>query len=297
MNEIKIGYFADGPWAHQAFDLLIRDKTIHMLFICVRYDTQDNTLKNYAAEHNIDYINNSNINSDVFFDQVKKYKCDLFVSMSFNQIFKSRIINLPHLKTINCHGGKLPYYRGRNILNWVLINDETEFGITVHYIDNHIDTGDIILQNTYEISDDDNYATLLQTSYRECASTLYKSIKMIQNETVKVIRQESIHPVGMYCTQRKEGDEIIDWSKSSRDIFNLIRAICRPGPGARSVVNGNQVIINSSELIPSAPKYIGINGAVVELSDDYFVVKSGDTSIKITDYDYQGKILLGDRLG
>jgi methionyl-tRNA formyltransferase len=65
--------------------------------------------------------------------------------MSFNQIFKSEIINLPRLKTINCHAGKLPFYRSRNILNWVLINDEKEFGITVHYVDEGIDTGDIIL--------------------------------------------------------------------------------------------------------------------------------------------------------
>ena len=64
--------------------------------------------------------------------------------MSFNQILKKKIINLPHLKTINCHAGKLPFYRGRNVLNRVLINDENEFGITIHYIDEGIDTGDIV---------------------------------------------------------------------------------------------------------------------------------------------------------
>jgi len=297
MNEINIGYFADGPWAHQAFELLVEDKEVHILFICVRYDTQDSTLKDYAAEYSIDYIKDRNINSDAFFDKVKKYQCDLFVSMSFNQIFKSRIINLPPLKSINCHAGKLPFYRGRNILNWVLINDENEFGITIHFIDDGIDTGDIILQNIYEINDSDNYSTLLQRSYTECAKTLYESIKMIQNENVKVIRQNSIHQIGMYCTQRIEGDEIMDWSKSSRELFNFIRAICKPGPGARTVVNGVEMIINNSEMIADAPRYIGISGAVVRVSVDSFVVKTNDSSIRITDYVYDGKIRMGDRLG
>ena len=73
--------------------------------------------------------------------------------MSFNQIFRKDIINLTPIGIINCHAGKLPFYRGRNILNWVLINDEKEFGITVHFVDEGIDTGDIILQKTFPITD------------------------------------------------------------------------------------------------------------------------------------------------
>ena len=68
---------------------------------------------------------------------------------------------MPKYGAINCHAGKLPDYRGRNILNWALINDEKEFGITVHFIDEGIDTGDIILQESFEIKDSDNYKSLL----------------------------------------------------------------------------------------------------------------------------------------
>ena len=84
-------------------------------------------------------------------------------------------MSLPKLKTINCHAGKLPFYRGRDILNWVLINDEKEFGITVHYMDEGIDTGDIILQRTFPITDEDSYKTLLERSYDECANILYNT--------------------------------------------------------------------------------------------------------------------------
>ena len=155
-----------------AFEKLIKDNSIKIEFICVRYDTKDETLKNYCEKYNIDYLKHKNINSKEFLEKIKQYNCDLFVSMSFNQIFKKEIINIPRLKAINCHAGKLPFYRGRNVLNWVLINDEKEFGITVHYIDEGIDTGDIIMQRIYPIIDEDNYNALLEKAYKECANIL-----------------------------------------------------------------------------------------------------------------------------
>ena len=123
MKKIRVGYFADGPWSHLAFEKLIKDKTIVVLFIVPRSDTNDDTLKEYANKYNIDYLFPININSFKFIEKVKSYATDLLVSMSFNQIFKTSILEVPKLGVINCHAGRLPYYRGRNILNWVLIND------------------------------------------------------------------------------------------------------------------------------------------------------------------------------
>ena len=100
-----------------------------------KINSEDKILKDYAKQNNIDYLKHKNVNSKEFISNIAKYNCDLFVSMSFNQIFKTQIINLPKYKAINCHAGKLPFYRGRNVLNWALINDEKEFGITVHFID------------------------------------------------------------------------------------------------------------------------------------------------------------------
>ena len=163
---MKIGYFADGTWGHSTFEKLVVDKDIEIKFICVRYDTKDDTFIKYCHEYKIDYLKYRDINSKDCLTKIKKYNCDLFISMSFNQIFKNKIINMPPLKTINCHAGKLPFYRGRNILNWALINDEKEFGITVHYIDEGIDTGDIIIQKMSPITDDDSYQSLLCSKYR-----------------------------------------------------------------------------------------------------------------------------------
>ena len=296
MGNIKIGYFADGPWSHKAFELLLNDDLISIEFICARYDTSDQKLKELSKNSNIDFIKHQNINSEEFLELVGGYKCDLFVSMSFNQIFKSKIINMTPNGLINCHAGKLPFYRGRNILNWVLINDESEFGITVHYVDESIDTGDVILQKTYTITDKDTYQTLLNKAYVECANVLYESIKLIQRGEVSVIKQSDIHPVGMYCSQRMQGDEIIDWGQTTRDIFNFVRAICHPGPGARTHVKGNEVVINRVEIIDNSPVYKGINGAIVGNDGVEFVVKTSDSIIRVCDYTYMGTLRIGDRL-
>ncbi len=293
--KLKVGYFADGPWSHLAFQKLMRDKDVEIVFVCVRYDTLDNTLQKYCDEYHIDYLRYQNVNSTDFIERVSEYNCDLFVSMSFNQIFKSKLINLPKYKTINCHAGKLPFYRGRNVLNWVLINDEKDFGITVHYIDEGIDTGDIILQRTYPITERDTYKTLLEKAYVECANILYDAVVLFKEEDVKPLSQQNIHPTGMYCTQRKSGDEVLDWNQSSRSIFNFVRAISDPGPQARTYLNNMEMRINKVELIPDVPTYKCIPGALLYKEDNSLVVKTKDSFIKIVEFEYMGKFKVGDR--
>ena len=293
---MKIGYFADGSWAHKAFEKIIKDNTIQIVFITVRYDKKDKVLLDFAHRYNIPVELSENINSQAFINTVEKYNADLFVSMSFNQIFKDEIRNLPKQKAINCHAGKLPFYRGRNILNWALINDEQEFGITVHYMDSGIDTGDIILQETYPITDLDDYRTLLERAYDGCADVLYRAIKMIQNNTVKVVKQNDIDAVGMYCGMRGEGDEIIDWKQNSREIFNFIRALCTPGPQATSWIAGKKITINKARIIEGAHQYKNIPGQVIGKTPDGLLIKTGDTMIEIIEYTYSGKVRIGDRL-
>lgn len=295
-NPLKIGYFADGFWSHEAFKKLIEDDEVAIKFICVRFDTKDEVLLEFANKYKIDYLKFENINSSEFIEKVKIYTCDLFVSMSFNQIFKTKIMNLPKYKAINCHAGMLPFYRGRNILNWALINDEKEFGITVHYITEGIDMGDIIIQRKYEISDEDNYRTLLERAYVNCADILYDSIVLFKNGYVEAKKQIEIHPVGFYCSQRKIGDEILNWNQTSREIFNFIRAICKPGPIARSFINGIEMKINQAQLVKFAPTYKCVTGAILNKEKDgTFLVKTQDTFLKVVEYSFDGSLKIGDR--
>ena len=296
MEKLKIGYFADGPWGHNALERLLADSEIEVCFIVPRNDTKDTFLKEKAEEYGIDYLCPIKVNSDEFYEIAQKYGCDLFVSMSYNQIFKRRIIDLPKFSTINCHAGKLPFYRGRNILNWALINDEKEFGITVHYVDEGIDTGDIILQRTYPITDEDNYNTLLEVAYKECPDILYHAIKEIQNGTAHRIPQDVISKNGLYCGMRSVGDEVIDINSTSRELFNFVRAICTPGPRAVAYLNGEPVFINKVKYCSKYPNYKGTNGQILGKIDGMPILKTKDSYVLIEEYESEIKLKIGDRL-
>lgn len=282
---MKIGYFADGPWSHEALKKIVADDRFNITFIVPRYDRQDLELKKWATKLGIDFIPIENVNHQKSIDKLISYEADIFVSMSFNQILKKDILKAPPKGFINCHAGALPFYRGRNILNWVLINDEREFGITVHYIDEGIDTGDIIRQKMLPITDQDDYSTLLSTAIDACAQLLYRSLVDIERNSVKRIKQASIHPVGTYFGRRREGDEWIDWNWTSRQIFNFVRAISLPGPYAQTMLGEQTVLIQRASLISNAPEYIGTPGEIVGRVEDSLIVKTGDSSIKLTKYE------------
>ncbi len=295
-SKLKIGFFADGVWAHKALSLFLNDPYLDIVFICARFESPDKYLEKKAYEKKIDFLIHENIKNQSFIEELSKYKCDLFVSMSFNQIFNKILLDLPNLGTINCHASKLPFYRGRNILNWVLINDEKEFGITVHYVDEGIDTGDIILQKTFSITDNDNYKTLLDLSFKECPLILYESVKLIHQKKVIRIPQVSINPIGSYCKRRKSGDEIINWNLNTRKIFNFIRAITFPGPCATSFLRKKMIKIISAEIEKDCSKYQGEISQIVDMSEESFLVKTLDGYIRITNWDCEIKPEIGDRI-
>lgn len=279
---LKIGYFGDGPWASLALTHIAAcEADFSIAFITPRFDTQDPELKGWADRLGVPFLPHENVNAEYFRNKIKAFGCDILVSMSFNQILRSDIIALPPKGFINCHAGALPFYRGRNPLNWALINGEKEFGVTVHYVDEGIDTGDIITQNMVPISIDDTYADLLEKAHKACAETLLSALKQIAGGTVKVKKQNDIHPVGFYCGRRRPGDEKIDWNQGSASLHNFIRAITLPGPGARCTIEGEDMAVLESRLIEDAPAYKNSIGEIVGRDADGVIVKTADTTLRI----------------
>jgi len=281
---MKIGYFADGPWSHKAIELLVG--IVDVAFIVPRYDTQDPILREWAEKLDVPYKPEENVNSDTFVKWVKGQDADLLISMSFNQILKRDILDIAPLGFINCHAGALPFYRGRNPLNWVLINGETEFGITVHYIDEGIDTGDIIAQELFNISPEDDYSSLLELAISECAKVLFKAVSQLKEGAITRVKQSSISPVGSYFGRRIEGDEIIDFRWAATRVHNFVRAITLPGPGARCWYRNQQIAILRCELIDGAITYIATEGEVVGVSSRGSILKVGDSTILVTSFSY-----------
>ena len=100
---LRIGYFADGPWAHGALELLHNDPRMQVAFICARHGRPDEYLREKASEAQVDFLVEKNVNSESFVSRLRGYGADLFVSMSFDQILRRPLYTLPRLGTINCH--------------------------------------------------------------------------------------------------------------------------------------------------------------------------------------------------
>jgi methionyl-tRNA formyltransferase len=277
---MRIGYFGDGLWSHQALSLLLRDD-VDVAFIVARHQQPDPVLRAHARELSIPFYTSTNVNSAEFIEQIRAHACDLLISMSFDQILRAEIRELCPHGFINCHAGALPFYRGRNILNWVLINGEDHFGVTVHHVDEGIDTGDIIVQRLVPIGPDDTYADLLNAAYPVCAETLHEAVTLLAAGTAFRRKQSDVHPVGTYFGRRRPGDEIIDWTLDSKRIHDFVRGISLPGPGARCYVGDHMVAILRTALVPDAPAYIATCGEVVGHNKDEVVIKTGDSTLRV----------------
>ncbi|TQR33818.1 methionyl-tRNA formyltransferase [Campylobacter sp. MIT 99-7217] len=288
MKRLVIGYFGDGIWAQNCFLKIIQNPHIQIAFVVLRNE-RDKKLEKLAENENIPCFFKVDINSSAFIQKIQSFSPDLLVSMSFDQIFKTELLKLYPRKIINCHAGKLPFYRGRNILNWVLINDEKEFGISVHFVDSGIDTGDIILQKSYPISDKDDYTTLLKLAYKECANLLFKALLLFLKGEVKAFKQIE---GGFYCPRRKKGDEFIDWSLSTREIFNFIRALNAPNLGASAFIKDKEIKLFKSKIIQDDFKN-SKTGAIVQKDDKSFIVKTKDGALKVLKF--KGEVKLNDK--
>ena len=278
---MRIGYFADGVWGQRALALLAQEKSLEIAFVVLRQRRPDDKLAAMAARLNIEVLSVPDVNSPSFMNQLEDFDCDILVSMSFDQIFHAPLIFSSPRGILNCHAGQLPWYRGRNVLNWVLINNEPSFGVTAHYIDEGIDTGDIILQRTYSISDADNYATLVDRAGTYCAEVLLDAILQVSSGKDKRVPQASIDPNGFYCSERRPGDERLNWSQTSRQVFGFVRALSDPGPGATTFFEGKPITIENVQLLSGVKSHGGFPGAIVGVDNTSFLVKTLDTCVRV----------------
>lgn len=279
---MRIGFFGDGRWARLSLERLRQLPEFKLVYVVGRHERCDEKLRGLARELELPFLTASNVNTTEFVDHIRSLDPDLQVSMSFDQIIDDRLRLVADRGFINCHAGALPLYRGRNILNWAIINGEQRFGVTVHYMDSGIDTGDIIRQEFSSIEPDDDYSDLLRKAETLCAKTLQSALVDLAHGTASRTPQNQIHPVGFYCSRRRDGDEWIDWRQPSKRIHDFVRGIAPPGPGARGLMSGNLMAVLRTELIPEAPAYIDRPGTVVGTGPYACVVKTGNTSIRVT---------------
>ncbi len=168
---------------------------------------------------------------------------DALVCFSYSLKIPQSLISLPRLDAVNIHGALLPECRGANVLNWVLVKDHSETGCTMHHLSDVIDNGDIAYRDTIPITDDDDALTLRSKIAIAAQLQLHKALAVwLQRDRLPRAPQDS----SLACRYRRRtpDDGLFDWSYSDRQIFNLVRALVKPWPGARFVSNGRLHVID-----------------------------------------------------
>ncbi len=189
----------------------------------------------------------------LFVELIRKLNPDLMLVNSYSMIIEEEILSIPEWCCINIHGAILPEYRGANVLQWVIINDEPETGVTIHYMDRGLDTGDIIAQKRVPVSFEDTWQTLQQRVNRATDETLTDIMPDILSGRVKRIPQRN-DSAGTWLRRHPE-DGRIEWTWSVRRIYNMIRALVKPLPGAYCLTHsGKNIILDEFLSIPQVTK-------------------------------------------
>jgi methionyl-tRNA formyltransferase len=168
-------------------------------------------------------------------------------------------------------------------------------------VDEGIDTGDIIHEITLPIFWEDGYGDVLNRVVKTFPPFVSEVLKQIAGGRITT-RSQSESP-GIYFPGREDGDEWLDWSDTSHNLYNKIRAISRPGPGARTQLGQAQVIVWSASYDESWPKYIATPGQVSGCSGDGVIVKTGDSTLVLREVQIEGGACqkpswrIGTRLG
>ena len=190
-----------------------------------------------AAVNNIPVFAPENINHPIWVEKIRQMQPDILFSFYYRKMVSKNILDIPHAGCLNLHGSYLPRYRGRCPVNWVLINGETETGVTLHYMTAKPDDGDIAGQKKIPIEDTDT-ALSLHAKLASAAKALLneKLPGILRNDVERKAQQTS---EASYFGGRRPEDGEISWHGSATTIRNLVRAVTRPYPGAYSFL-GNR---------------------------------------------------------
>jgi len=221
--------------------------------------TPEIPLEEISSQENIPLIYPEKPNAMETAHQLEKFQADLFILSGYNQILRPQIFEMPPLGTINLHGGKLPEYRGAAPINWQIINGETTGGCSIIYLDEGIDTGDIILQERYPITPDDTHASVLKKTLRIFPEMLLEVLQQIEDGSVQGVKQDPGE--GCYYTRRYPRDSRIHWKElTDVQVRNLVRGMHGPYPAAFTYRENVKVEIDRASLLEET--ITGIPGRV-----------------------------------
>lgn len=194
-----------------------------------------------AASREIPVLTPDDPNVPAFAEEVRGLRPDLIFSFYYRRLLSPALLAVPRLGAINLHGSLLPKYRGRAPLNWVLVHGETVTGVTLHHMDAQADHGDIIAQRAVSIAVGDTALTLSRKLTVAARTLLAETYPLIV--AGRAPRTPQDHAAATTFRRRTPADGLIDWSRSAWEVYNLIRAVTRPFPGAFTFWEGRRITL------------------------------------------------------
>lgn len=212
---------------------------------------------------------------------------DVIAVAAFGQILPPAVLKAPKYGCINVHASLLPRYRGAAPIHRAIINGEKETGITTVFMDEGLDTGDILLQEALPITDEDTAGTLHDRLAQLGARTLVKTLDMLAAGRLKPRPQD--HARATYAPALTREDELINWEAGARDVFNQVRGL-NPWPGAATIFEGHVLKIWRVEVAAGESLAAGVLPGQVRLADpeDGLIVQAGSGLVLVKELQLQG---------
>ena len=237
------------------------------------------SVRRLAEEHGLPVFAPEQVNAPAWVERIRALQPDFLFSFYYRKILSPEILALPRRGALNLHGSLLPKYRGRCPVNWVLIHDEHQTGVTLHYMEAKPDRGDIVAQQAVTITDADTALTLFHKITAAAAQLLRLTYPRLCDGTAP--RRPQGAAQASYFGGRRPEDGRIDWSQTDRQIFNLVRAVTRPYPGAFTHLNGRKLYVWQAQQLAGDPQVEAPAGTVVSTVPDLHV-QTGRFPIQLT---------------
>ena len=241
-------------------------------------------IKEVALKNNLNIFQPIKIRND--YQDILDLNPDIIITCAYGQIIPKAILDYPKYGCINVHASLLPKLRGGAPIHHAIIDGYNETGITIMYMDEGMDSGDIIEQSVTKIEDFDTVETLHDRLSLMGKNLLIKTLPSIIDGTNKRIKQDEKDVTFGYNIKREE--ELIDFNKTSREVFNHIRGL-NPFPGGYFTLNKKIVKVYKVNEINDNKYQDKENGEIVKIDKESFYIKVIDGLIQVLEIKFEGK--------
>ncbi len=244
-------------------------------------EPQPPPVKVRAIERGLRVLQPRSMKDEDFLRELESIRPEFIVVVAYGRILTPRVLNAPSIAPVNLHASLLPRYRGASPIAWAVISGEKTTGLTTMIITEGLDEGDILLQETHEILEEDTAGSLADRLSVAGGPLLVKTLRGLRDGSVKPRPQAG---QADYAPLLKKDDGRMDWSRPARDLYNFVRGM-HPWPGAFSYLDGARVKL----LKVRAADGSGEPGKVVSVTSDYFVVGAGKGLLEVLELQPEGK--------